>query len=67
MAVTERDERPLRAAEAELEAKGYKPLVSTKTEGWGQTVARLLTPEGLLIGVTYTPWMREEARGSDAS
>ncbi len=48
------------AAAKELEAKGYEPLVPTKTEEWGQTVARLLTPEGLLIGLTYTPWMREE-------
>jgi hypothetical protein len=51
------------AAEAELEAKGYKSLVPTKTEGWGQTVARLLTPEGLLVGLTYTPWLREGAGG----
>ena len=28
-------------------------------EEWGQTVARLLSPEGLLVGVTVTPWMRE--------
>ena len=54
------------AAEAELEAKGYKPLVPTKTEEWGQTVARLLTPEGLLIGLTYTPWMREGSAGGSA-
>jgi catechol 2,3-dioxygenase-like lactoylglutathione lyase family enzyme len=56
------------AAEAELEAKGYRPLVPTKTEGWGQTVARLLTPEGLLIGVTHTPWMHEGPRpGAEGS
>lgn len=55
------------AAAAELEAKGYRPLVPTKTEEWGQTVARLLTPEGLLIGVTYTPWMREGAGGGSAA
>jgi hypothetical protein len=24
-----------------------------------QTVARLLSPEGILVGVTVTPWMRE--------
>ena len=46
-------------AAAELEAKGYRPLVSTKTESYGQTVARFLSPEGLLFGVTYTPWLRE--------
>jgi catechol 2,3-dioxygenase-like lactoylglutathione lyase family enzyme len=47
------------AAAEELQAKGYKMLVAPKTEPWGQTVARLLSPEGLLVGVTITPWMRE--------
>ncbi|MBX9334644.1 MAG: glyoxalase, partial [Serratia marcescens] len=23
-----------------------------------QSVTRLLSPEGLLVGVTYTPWLR---------
>ncbi|MBA3778018.1 MAG: VOC family protein [Chloroflexi bacterium] len=45
------------AAASELEEKGYRPLVPPKTEEWGQTVCRLLSPEGLLVGVTYTPWM----------
>jgi hypothetical protein len=48
------------AATAELTAKGYRLLVSARTEPWGQTVTRLLSPEGLLIGVTMTPWMRDE-------
>lgn len=46
------------AAAAELQAKGHRLLVGPKTEPWGQTVARLLSPEGLLVGVTHTPWMR---------
>ncbi len=44
---------------AELRAKGHRLLVEPKTEEWGQTVARLLSPEGLLVGITYTPWMHE--------
>lgn len=48
----------LEAATAELEAKGYRPLVRAKTEPWGQVVTRMLGPEGLLVGVTYTPGMR---------
>jgi len=44
----------------ELTAKGYTLLVAPKTEPWGQTVTRLQTPEGLLIGVVYTPWMHED-------
>jgi catechol 2,3-dioxygenase-like lactoylglutathione lyase family enzyme len=47
------------AAAEELRAKGYRLLVTPKTEPWGQTVARLLSPEGIIVGVTITPWMRE--------
>lgn len=47
----------VRAAVNELEAKGYTFLHGAKEEGWGQTVARLLSPEGLLIGLSYAPWM----------
>jgi catechol 2,3-dioxygenase-like lactoylglutathione lyase family enzyme len=46
-------------ASEELKAKGYKLLVTARTEPWGQTVTRLLSPEGILVGLTYTPWMRE--------
>jgi catechol 2,3-dioxygenase-like lactoylglutathione lyase family enzyme len=53
------DVEDVAAAAAELQAKGYRLLVPPKTEPWGQTVARLLSPEGLLVGVTITPWMRE--------
>ena len=48
------------AATRELEGRGYKLLVSNRTEPWGQVVSRLISPEGLLIGVTMTPWMREK-------
>jgi catechol 2,3-dioxygenase-like lactoylglutathione lyase family enzyme len=53
------DVEDVAAAAAELQAKGYRLLVAPKTEPWGQTVARLLSPEGLVVGVTITPWMRE--------
>ena len=45
-------------AVSELKAKGAEILQDTRVEPWGQTTARLLSPEGLLIGITYTPWMR---------
>ena len=45
-------------AAAEMERPGYRLLTGVKTEPWGQVVARLLSPEGLLLGLTYTPWMR---------
>jgi catechol 2,3-dioxygenase-like lactoylglutathione lyase family enzyme len=46
------------AATVELRAKGYTLLVAAKVEPWGQTVTRLLAPEGILVGVTYSPWLR---------
>ncbi len=46
-------------ATAELESQGYRMLVKNRKEPWGQTVSRFLAPEGILIGITYTPWMRK--------
>jgi hypothetical protein len=48
-----------KATEA-LELAGVRMLVRNKTEPWGQTVSRFLSPEGILVGITYTPWMREK-------
>ena len=45
------------SAVAELEATGHRLLRGAQEEPWGQTTSRLLSPEGLLVGVTYTPWM----------
>ena len=44
-------------AAAELEAAGHRLLRGAREEPWGQTTSRLLSPEGVLVGVTYTPWM----------
>lgn len=52
---SEFDVDDVRAATAELTAHGYQVLVANKTEPWGQTVSRLLGPEGLLVGVAHTP------------
>ena len=35
-------------------------LVKNKEEPWGQIVSRFISPEGLLVGVTFTPSMREQ-------
>lgn len=43
------------AAGEELEAAGYELLHSAHEEPWGQTVARLLSPEGLIVGISYAP------------
>ena len=47
-------------ATAHLESHGCRLLIKNKKEPWGQTVSRFLSPEGLLVGVTFTPGMREE-------
>jgi glyoxalase/bleomycin resistance protein/dioxygenase superfamily protein len=47
-------------ATAELESRGYRMLIRNKKEPWGQTATRFISPEGVLIGVTVTPWMREK-------
>jgi catechol 2,3-dioxygenase-like lactoylglutathione lyase family enzyme len=48
------------AAVKELEAAGHRVLRDAHEEPWGQTTSRVLTPEGFLLGVTYTPWMHKE-------
>ena len=56
------DVEDISQATEELEAKGYKLLVSAREEPWGQTVTRLLGPEGLLVGISHTPWLRGEGK-----
>lgn len=41
-----------------LLARGYRLLISNKQESWGQRVTRFLSPEGLLVAVSETPWLR---------
>lgn len=47
-------------ATADIESRGYRILVKNKKEPWGQTVTRFIAPEGLLVGITFTPSMRKE-------
>ena len=47
-------------ATAELESMGYRMLIKNKKEPWGQTVNRFLDSDGLLVELTFTPWMREK-------
>jgi catechol 2,3-dioxygenase-like lactoylglutathione lyase family enzyme len=51
------------SAAEELTAKGYELLHKVKTEPWGQTIARLQTPEGVIVGISYAPWMHETPGG----
>jgi hypothetical protein len=56
-------ESPEAVAEAagELEARGHRLVREAREEPWKQTTARLISPEGLLVGISYTPWMHEAA------
>jgi len=45
-------------ATALLESRGYRLLIKNKKEPWGQIVSRFISPEGLLVGITFTPSMR---------
>jgi hypothetical protein len=51
-----KDEAAVAAAEKELRAKGHELLHPTRKEPWGQTVCRLLSAEGAIIGVSFAPW-----------
>ena len=45
------------AAAAELLAAGHNLIHGERTEPWGQIIARVQGPEGLLVGLCHTPWM----------
>jgi catechol 2,3-dioxygenase-like lactoylglutathione lyase family enzyme len=47
------------AAAAELTAKGCRLIHEARTEPWSQVTARLLSPEGLLVAVCYTPFFHD--------
>jgi catechol 2,3-dioxygenase-like lactoylglutathione lyase family enzyme len=47
------------AAAAELQAAGYELIHEARTEPWGQTIARLLDPNGLIVGVCVTPGLAD--------
>ncbi|HEX5182822.1 MAG TPA: VOC family protein [Allosphingosinicella sp.] len=54
------DVADIEAATETLKSRGYRLLVAARKEPWGQTVTRLLSPEGLLVGVTLTPFLRDK-------
>ena len=47
----------------ELQAAGFRLLRGAHEEPWGQTTSRLQSPEGLLVGITFTPWMHKAGGG----
>jgi catechol 2,3-dioxygenase-like lactoylglutathione lyase family enzyme len=53
------DAAAVRAAAGELEDAGHELLHAAREEPWGQTVARLQSPEGAIIGISYVPSFHE--------
>lgn len=49
------DPAAVAAAAAELRTAGFELLHDAREEPWGQTVARLLSAEGLVVGISYAP------------
>jgi catechol 2,3-dioxygenase-like lactoylglutathione lyase family enzyme len=55
------------AAAEELRGKGHRLIHGARTEPWGQVTARLLSPEGLLVAVCYTPFFHDGPESGDSS
>lgn len=36
-------------------------LVKNRREPWGQIISRFLSPEGLLLGIAFTPFFRNQS------
>jgi catechol 2,3-dioxygenase-like lactoylglutathione lyase family enzyme len=49
------DAQAVADAAGELEERGFRLLHPAREEPWGQTVARLLSIEGLIVGISYAP------------
>jgi len=54
------DVEDVESATREIESQGYRMLVKNRKEPWGQTVSRFITPEGLLVGIAFTPALRKQ-------
>jgi hypothetical protein len=54
------DVESVEKATAVMEKRGYRILVKNRKEPWGQIVSRFISPEGLLVGITFTPLLREQ-------
>jgi catechol 2,3-dioxygenase-like lactoylglutathione lyase family enzyme len=59
------DLEAVNAAVAELQAGGQSFVHEARQEPWGQTIARFISPEGLLVGLSYAPWLHG-GKGEDS-
>jgi catechol 2,3-dioxygenase-like lactoylglutathione lyase family enzyme len=54
-----KDAEAVAAAGDELQRAGYELVHPARTEPWGQTVTRLLTEDGLIVGISYAPVLHD--------
>jgi hypothetical protein len=45
----------VQTAAEELTRAGFTPVHEARVQPWGQTVARLQSSEGMIIGISYAP------------
>ncbi|MBO9716273.1 MAG: hypothetical protein J7507_05555 [Pseudoxanthomonas sp.] len=55
------DPAAVASAVQEMQAKGQDFIHGVRTEPWGQTVARFISPEGVLVTLSHAPWFHEQA------
>jgi hypothetical protein len=55
-----KDAEAVAAAGDELQRAGYELVHPARTEPWGQTVARLLSSDGLIVGISYIPMFHSD-------
>jgi catechol 2,3-dioxygenase-like lactoylglutathione lyase family enzyme len=53
------DATAVAAAAQELQAAGYELLHPVREEPWGQTVARVQSREGTIVGISYAPSLHD--------
>jgi hypothetical protein len=53
------DANAVTAAGEELKRAGFELLHAARQEPWGQTLVRLLSSEGLIVGVSYAPSLHD--------
>ena len=54
-----RDPAAVQSAAEELRQRGFTLLHDTREEPWGQTVARLQSLEGSIIGISFAPALHD--------
>ena len=53
------DAEAVEAGAAELAEKGFDLLHPSRIEPWGQTIARVISAEGLIVGISFAPWLHD--------